>query len=105
LETGKLGDLAGFSSAIVLAMIALLIGYEAGAHVIVAMRRTVRMLMFFCLVMSVIVTGTPVSVTMIVSSSTEQEDTCTVDHQSQECNRDRLIEADRNRPNETRYRG
>ena len=27
--TGKLGDLAGFSSAIVLAMIALLIGYEA----------------------------------------------------------------------------
>lgn len=28
--TGKLGDLAGFTSAIVLAMIALLIGYEAG---------------------------------------------------------------------------
>src|ERR1700720_1367261 len=27
--TGKLGDLAGFSSAIVLAMIAILIGYEA----------------------------------------------------------------------------
>ena len=27
--TGKLGDLAGFTSAIVLAMIALLIGYEA----------------------------------------------------------------------------
>src|SRR5580700_10908688 len=27
--TGKIGDLAGFSSAIVLAMIALLIGYEA----------------------------------------------------------------------------
>jgi len=27
--TGKLGDLAGFSSAIVLALIALLIGYEA----------------------------------------------------------------------------
>src|SRR6516162_5197262 len=27
--TGKLGDLAGFSSAIILAMIALLIGYEA----------------------------------------------------------------------------
>jgi cation diffusion facilitator family transporter len=30
--TGKLGDLAGFSSAIVLAMIALLIGYEAVAR-------------------------------------------------------------------------
>jgi|SRR5579862_2304707 len=30
--TGKLGDLAGFSSAIVLAMIALLIGYEALAR-------------------------------------------------------------------------
>src|SRR5882757_5099469 len=30
--TGKLGDLAGFSSAIVLAMIALLIGYEAIAR-------------------------------------------------------------------------
>ena len=29
--TGKLGDLAGFTSAIILAMIALLIGYEAGA--------------------------------------------------------------------------
>src|SRR5690348_9262925 len=29
LGTGKFGDLAGFSSAIVLAMIALLIGYEA----------------------------------------------------------------------------
>jgi cation diffusion facilitator family transporter len=28
-RTGKLGDLAGFTSAIVLAMIALLIGYEA----------------------------------------------------------------------------
>src|SRR4030081_3249651 len=28
--TGKLGDLAGFASAVVLAMIALLIGYEAG---------------------------------------------------------------------------
>ena len=27
--TGKLGDLAGFSSAIVLAMISILIGYEA----------------------------------------------------------------------------
>ena len=27
--TGKLGDLAGFTSAVVLAMIALLIGYEA----------------------------------------------------------------------------
>ena len=27
--TGKLGDLAGFTSAIILAMIALLIGYEA----------------------------------------------------------------------------
>src|SRR5208337_2221013 len=27
--TGKLGDLAGFSSAVILAMIALLIGYEA----------------------------------------------------------------------------
>jgi cation diffusion facilitator family transporter len=32
--TGKLGDLAGFSSAIVLAMIALLIGYEAVARVL-----------------------------------------------------------------------
>src|SRR5271165_5363874 len=30
--TGKLGDLAGFTSAIVLAMIALLIGYEAFAR-------------------------------------------------------------------------
>lgn len=30
--TGKLGDLAGFSSAIVLAMIAVLIGYEAIAR-------------------------------------------------------------------------
>jgi len=28
--TGKLGDLAGFTSAVVLAMIAILIGYEAG---------------------------------------------------------------------------
>ena len=32
--TGKLGDLAGFSSAIVLAMIALLIGYEAASRFI-----------------------------------------------------------------------
>src|ERR1700740_483621 len=32
--TGKLGDLAGFSSAIVLAMIAVLIGYEAIARFI-----------------------------------------------------------------------
>jgi cation diffusion facilitator family transporter len=32
--TGKLGDLAGFTSAIVLAMIALLIGYEAAARLI-----------------------------------------------------------------------
>src|SRR6266436_2373893 len=32
--TGKLGDLAGFTSAIVLAMIALLIGYEAVARLI-----------------------------------------------------------------------
>jgi cation diffusion facilitator family transporter len=32
--TGKLGDLAGFSSAIVLAMIAILIGYEAVARLI-----------------------------------------------------------------------
>ncbi len=32
--TGKLGDLAGFSSAIVLAMIALLIGYEAVSRLI-----------------------------------------------------------------------
>src|ERR1019366_4281685 len=32
--TGKLGDLAGFSSAIILAMIALLIGYEAVARVL-----------------------------------------------------------------------
>jgi cation diffusion facilitator family transporter len=32
--TGKLGDLAGFSSAIVLAMIALLIGYEAMARLL-----------------------------------------------------------------------
>src|SRR6202453_2438643 len=31
--TGKLGDLAGFSSAIVLAMIALLIGYESVARI------------------------------------------------------------------------
>ncbi|PRX16657.1 cation diffusion facilitator family transporter [Paraburkholderia sp. BL18I3N2] len=30
--TGKLGDLAGFTSAIVLAMIALLIGYEAASR-------------------------------------------------------------------------
>src|SRR5207302_3176071 len=32
--TGKLGDLAGFTSAIVLAMIALLIGYEAVSRLI-----------------------------------------------------------------------
>jgi cation diffusion facilitator family transporter len=32
--TGKIGDLAGFSSAIVLAMIALLIGYEAVARLL-----------------------------------------------------------------------
>src|SRR6202035_5211486 len=32
--TGKLGDLAGFSSAIILAMIALLIGYEAVTRLI-----------------------------------------------------------------------
>jgi cation diffusion facilitator family transporter len=32
--TGKLGDLAGFSSAIVLAMIALLVGYEAATRLI-----------------------------------------------------------------------
>ncbi|EGD01081.1 cation diffusion facilitator family transporter, partial [Burkholderia sp. TJI49] len=32
--TGKLGDLAGFTSAIVLAMIALLIGYEAIARLL-----------------------------------------------------------------------
>ena len=32
--TGKLGDLAGFSSAIVLAMIAILIGYEAVTRLI-----------------------------------------------------------------------
>src|SRR5215831_14161848 len=32
--TGKLGDLAGFSSAVVLAMIALLIGYEAVMRVL-----------------------------------------------------------------------
>src|SRR6516164_6900860 len=32
--TGKLGDLAGFSSAIILAMIALLIGYEAATRFI-----------------------------------------------------------------------
>src|SRR6202790_2127628 len=32
--TGKLGDLAGFASAIVLAMIALLIGYEAVSRLI-----------------------------------------------------------------------
>ena len=32
--TGKLGDLAGFTSAIVLAMIALLIGYEAVTRLI-----------------------------------------------------------------------
>ena len=32
--TGKLGDLAGFSSAIILAMIALLIGYEAVARLL-----------------------------------------------------------------------
>jgi len=32
--TGKLGDIAGFSSAIVLAMISLLIGYEAIARLI-----------------------------------------------------------------------
>jgi len=32
--TGKLGDVAGFSSAIVLAMIALLIGYEAATRLI-----------------------------------------------------------------------
>jgi cation diffusion facilitator family transporter len=31
--TGKLGDLAGFSSALVLAMIALLIGYEAVSRI------------------------------------------------------------------------
>ena len=32
--TGKLGDLAGFTSAVVLAMIALLIGYEAAARLV-----------------------------------------------------------------------
>jgi cation diffusion facilitator family transporter len=32
--TGKLGDLAGFTSAIVLAMVALLIGYEAAARLV-----------------------------------------------------------------------
>src|SRR6201993_4981602 len=32
--TGKLGDLAGFTSAVVLAMIAILIGYEAVARLI-----------------------------------------------------------------------
>src|ERR1700691_5694937 len=32
--TGKLGDLAGFTSAIVLAMIALLIGYESASRLI-----------------------------------------------------------------------
>ena len=32
--TGKLGDLAGFSSAIILAMIALLIGYEAASRLL-----------------------------------------------------------------------
>src|ERR1700689_2325631 len=32
--TGKLGDLAGFTSAVVLAMIALLIGYEAATRLI-----------------------------------------------------------------------
>src|SRR5664279_2894354 len=32
--TGKLGDLAGFTSAIVLAMIALLIGYEAAERLL-----------------------------------------------------------------------
>ena len=32
--TGKLGDLAGFTSAIVLAMIAILIGYEAVARLL-----------------------------------------------------------------------
>jgi cation diffusion facilitator family transporter len=31
--TGKLGDLAGFTSAIILAMIALLIGYESGSRI------------------------------------------------------------------------
>ena len=31
--TGKLGDLAGFTSAIILAMIALLIGYEAVSRI------------------------------------------------------------------------
>ena len=31
--TGKLGDLAGFTSAVILAMIALLIGYEGGARI------------------------------------------------------------------------
>src|SRR5258707_2224184 len=35
--TGKLGDLAGFSSAIVLLMIAFLIGYEAVARLIAPM--------------------------------------------------------------------
>jgi len=40
LGTGKLGDLAGFSSAIILALVALLIGYESVARVFapVAMR-------------------------------------------------------------------
>ena len=36
--TGKLGDFAGFTSAIVLAMIALLIGYEAVARLFVPYR-------------------------------------------------------------------
>src|SRR6201995_5647783 len=32
--TGKLGDLAGFTSAVILAMIALLIGYEAVSRIV-----------------------------------------------------------------------
>ena len=40
--TGKLGDLAGFTSAIILAMIALLIGYEFGQPHLYARAYTLR---------------------------------------------------------------
>jgi cation diffusion facilitator family transporter len=38
--TGKLGDLAGFTSAIILAMIALLIGYESVSRILRRSRST-----------------------------------------------------------------
>src|ERR1700737_1146806 len=59
-----------------------------------------------CMVIAVIITGMKVSVSMVmtVSPSTEQEDAGDIDRQCQERNRNSLIETDRNRPYEARYR-